>query len=274
VSIVPVRIRFVGVLAGVLAVAGAFGAQGSLAASIVLSLTQDNVLEVRLDNGARLRASSAPVVIAPGLYQAIVISEVPESRDDYHMFHLVGPGVNLQTDLLAGDERAEPHTVTLQPSSVYSFRDDRNLSLGTIVFSTSGAGTAVTGGSSGGGSSGGSSGTTSNTPTSTSSNKDPVGSRAVKTRGALAGGVTTAGKLSLTFKGKAVNSLKSGRYTISVLDETSKSGFVLQLRNQKPVTVSGKSHIGRRTVTVTLKAGQWTFSSAPGAKKTFFVVTN
>jgi hypothetical protein len=85
--------------------------------------------------------------------------------------------------------------------------------------------------------------------------------------------VTTTGKLRLTFNGKAVSSLKSGRYRVSVLDETSKSGFVLQLRNKAPVTLSSKPHVGRRTVTLTLRAGQWMFYSTPG-KKTFFVVVN
>jgi hypothetical protein len=256
-----------------LVAAGAVGVPGSFAASIVLSLTADHNLELRLDNGARIRPGTAGAVIAPGTYAAVVISEVPEFRDEYHMFHLTGPGVNLQTDLLAGDERAEPHTLVLAANAVYTFRDERNLQYGAIVFSTSGPGTAVS--SSGGGSSGGGvasgGGTTSNTPTS--SNKDEVGSRAVKTRGSLAASVTTTGKLSLTYNGKAVSSLKSGRYRLSVLDETSKSGFVLQLRNKAPVTVSSKPHVGRRTVTLTLRAGQWTFYS-PSGKKTFFVVVN
>jgi hypothetical protein len=258
----------------VLAGAGAFGVQGSFAASIVMALNADSTLEVRLDTGVRIRTSTAPgVVIAPGTYSTVVISEVPEFRDDYHMFHLTGPGVNLQTDLLAGDERAEPHTVVLQPNSVYTFRDERNASLGAVFFSTSGAGTAVSGttnSSAGSGASAGSGPTTSNTPVS--KNTDQVGSK-VKVRGSLAGSVSTAGKLRLLFKGKQVSSLRAGRYTVSVLDETSKGAFVLQLRNKAPVTISGKVHIGRSTVTLTLTAGQWMFYSSPG-KKTFFVVVN
>jgi len=249
--------------------AGAFGVQGSFAASIVLSLNADNTLELRLDSGVRIRASSPPAVLAPGTYATVVISEVPEFRDDYHMFHLTGPGVNLQTDLLAGDERAEPHTVLLQPNSVYTFRDERNLALGSIVFSTSGAGTGVSssGGSSGGGSSGG--GTTSNTPVT--SNDDAVGSKVLRNQGSLAGSVTTAGKLTLRFKGKIVGALKAGRYTISVLDETSHAAFVLQQLRKQPVTMSSKAHIGRSTKTVKLTPGQWMFYSSPG-KKTFFIV--
>jgi len=262
-----------------LVLAGVFGVQSSFAASIVLTLNADNTLEVRLDNGTRIRTSSAPgTVIAPGTYAAVVTSEVPDARDDYHMFHLTGPGVNLQTDLLAGDERAEPHSVSLQPNSVYTFRDERNVQFGAVVFSTSGSGTTVGGGSSGGSSGGGSSGggssgssggTTSNVPTS--SNQDTVGSNAL--RGTLNAGVDTAGRLTLLFKGKNVGSLKAGRYTVSVRDETSKDAFVLRLLNGDPVTVSGKAFVGRRTLTVKLKAGQWMFYSSPGKKK-FFIVVN
>ena len=144
----PFRVRFVEASwPGCCSPRARFGVQSSFAASIVLTLNADNTLELRLDNGVRIRASSPPAVIAPGTYAAVVISEVPDSSDGYHMFHLSGPGVNLQTDLLAGDDRAEPHTISLQPNSVYTFRDERTPALGSIVFSTSGAGTAVSAGS-------------------------------------------------------------------------------------------------------------------------------
>ena len=220
--------------------------QSSFAASIVPArLNADNILEVRLDNGARIRTASAPgAVIPPGTYAAVVISEVPEFRDDYHMFHLTGPGVNLQTDLLAGDERAEPHIVTLLPNSIYIFRDDRNPALGSVVFSTSGAGTAVTGGERRlvrGGSSGG--GTTSNTPTSTSRTRTTVGSKVLPVaRHAGRRRRPRPGRLSLTVQGQgAWARSRSGRYKVSVLDETAKAAFILQqLRTSSRVTLSGE----------------------------------
>jgi hypothetical protein len=266
---VSVRVRLAGVLAGMLVLAGVFGVQGSFGASIVLSLTQDANLELRLDNGARIRTSTPQTTIAPGTYSAVVISEVADANDDYHMFHLTGPGVNLQTDLLAGDERAEPHVISLQPNSVYTFRDDRNTQLGSIVFSTSGAGNTVSAGSSGGPSGAGSGGTISNVPTT--SNKDVVGSKVLAMRGTLTAGVDTSGKPTLLYKGKAVGSLKAGRYTFTLRDETSRAPFVLRLLNKQPQTLSGKAFVGRRTVTVALKAGQWMYYASPG-KKTFFLV--
>ena len=68
-----------------------------------------------------------------------------------------------------------------------------------------------------------------------------------------------------------MSSLKSGRYKISVLDETSKSAFNLQRANKKPLTLSGRGFVGRRTVTVTLQAGQWLFYPSAGTKSYFIV---
>ena len=82
-------------------------------------------------------------------------------------------------------------------------------------------------------------------------------------RGTLTGGIDTAGRLSLLFKGKSVGSLKAGRYKVSLLDETAKAAFILRLLNKQPRTLSGKAFVGRHTVTVSLKAGQWMFYSSP-----------
>ena len=91
-------------------------------------------------------------------------------------------------------------------------------------------------------------------------------------RGTLAAGVTTAGKLHLTFKGKPVSSLKSGRYKVTVLDETAKSGFKLQRTQRPAITLSSLPFVGRNSKTVSFSPGQWMFYSSAGAKN-YFVVT-
>ncbi len=269
-------IRLVAVI-GVLAVAGALGVVGSQAASpqLRLNLNSGRFLEVITASGTHIRTSSAPgTVIQPGAYQAIVSTEVGDAEDTHHMFHLSGPGENLQTDLLGGDNPTELFAVTLLPSSTYVFEDDRNPQLTRVVFSTSAAGTEATAtASSGSGSSGGSASGSTSGPKSSNVESDAVGSRIVAARGTLDGDVSTTGKLSLLFKGKKVSSLKSGRYKISVLDETSRSAFMLQRLSKEPVTVSGRSFVGRRTLTLTLKAGQWMFFSA-GGKKSYFIVVS
>ena len=238
-----------------------------------LNLNAGRYLEVITQSGTHIRTASAPgTVIPPGTYQAIVSSEIGDAEDTHHMFHLAGPGQNLQTDLTGGDTPTEVVTITLLPSSTYVFADDRTPSLTPVVFSTSATGTADAGTSTGGGSQGSpGGGTTSNTPTSKVSNQDTVGSKVPAVRGTLTGGVDTAGRVTLLFNGKKVGSLKAGRYHVSLLDETAKAAFVLRLLNREPLTLSPRGYVGKRTATVTLKAGQWMFYASP-AKKTFFIV--
>ena len=81
-------------------------------------------------------------MIPPGTYRRSSSTEVPATPSDSTTCSTCpGPGVNLQTDLLGGDEPRPSRTrVTLQPNSTYIFRDERNLALGSIVFSTSATG--------------------------------------------------------------------------------------------------------------------------------------
>jgi hypothetical protein len=225
------------------------------------------------DNGAPIS------VIPPGRYQVVVTSPMPFGEPDLAAatdpnyacghavsFRLTGPGVSLHTTLEDGDAAFDQLQATFQ-TGTYVAQEDRRPTVARIAFSVSsgapstGAGT-TTGGSSGGGTSGGGStgkGTAAN-PTS------------LQVRGTLDGNVTTAGKLTLKYKGKTVSSLKAGRYKVTVLDETGKTGFSLQKLGVKPVKVTGPSFLGRHSVTVTLRPGQWFFYSTPG-KKRYFVVT-
>jgi hypothetical protein len=258
-------------VAAALALVATGGAQAATP-QLRLNLNAGHFLEVITQGGTHIRTSSAPgTLIPPGAYQAVVSTEVGDADDTHHMFHLSGPGQNLQTDLLGGDSPTEIFQITLLPSSTYTFADDRNPALTQVVFTTSSSGTADTGSGSSGGSQSGSGGTTSNTPTSNVSNKDTVGSKVLPVRGTLTGGVDTAGRISLRLNGRTVGTLKAGRYKLSLLDETAKAAFILRLLNKQPQTISGKAYVGRRTVTVALKAGQWMFYSSP-ARKTFFIV--
>ena len=68
-NVSPHRVRFVTVLAGLIALVAAFGAQGSRAAEpkLILSVNLSGSLEVVLGNGTRIRTTSAPgAVIPPG----------------------------------------------------------------------------------------------------------------------------------------------------------------------------------------------------------------
>ena len=70
-----------------------------------------------------------------------------------------------------------------------------------------------------------------------------------------------------------MSSLKSGRYKVSVLDETSKAAFFLQRLGRQAVKVSGAAFVGKHARSCsTLRAGQWFFYSTPGKKSYFIVV--
>jgi hypothetical protein len=85
--------------------------------------------------------------------------------------------------------------------------------------------------------------------------------------------VGATGSLKLTYKGKSVAILKAGKYTVTVVDTSTHNGFILQTKGKAPITVSSVPFVGRKTLTVTLKTGQWDFAPTSKGKKTYFVVT-
>ena len=89
----------------------------------------------------------------------------------------------------------------------------------------------------------------------------------------LAGTVGPTGKSTLTVKGKPVTSLKSGRDAISVTDRSPKNGFTVQESHAGATTVTGVPFVGRHSVTLTLRPGQWFFYPTFVGKKTLFLVT-
>lgn len=260
--------RFLATLIVFGALAGFLGASvhGAASTAITLEYTSGGVLLVITADGTTIRTSTAPgAVILPGPYQVIFNDDVPDSRDVQHLLRLQGPGVNLQTDMAAGDNKTELYDVVLAPSATYTFADDRQPSLAHVVFSTASSGSAASSGSSSGGTSTGSTGT--------SSNSSIVGSdvKADPFRGSLAGSVSATGKLTFTAGGARVLKILSGRYKITVDDRTPKGAFIMQQLHKPAITLTGLSFVGKRTVTVDLKAGQWLFYS-PSGKKTGFTV--
>jgi hypothetical protein len=168
-----------------------------------------------------------------------------------------------------------PYKVTLLPNSTYVYQDDYQPDVIRQVFSTS---TVVvgTGAASGTGSSGGSGSAKPNTSGKVITGTPLFGADSTQTKvafqGTLAANVDTRGRLTLSHKGRRVASLSAGRYRITVLDETSKAGFLVQRQGSKPVTLSPVANVGKRTVLLRLRAGQWSFYSPQGARTHFKVV--
>ena len=95
--------------------------------------------------------------------------------------------------------------------------------------------------------------------------------RAVQ-RGTLIGTVSAAGAIRLTFGGKPVGTLKAGRYTFSITDESKKSGFTVQETGRPATTVTTSPFTGRKKQTIDLGAGQWFVYPTFLGKKTYFIV--
>jgi len=96
-------------------------------------------------------------------------------------------------------------------------------------------------------------------------------------RGSLAGSVSSAGKLKLSFKGKAVSTLQQGDYSVTVTDRSHKAGFILKGAGHAADTITTAAFEGKsKTVTVHLTTGQWYFASKAGSPKTYqyFYVTS
>jgi hypothetical protein len=214
--------------------------------------------------------SGSPVTsVAPGTYQIVVATPFAFSNGfascDQIAFDLSGPGVNLTTDLGSGDAEYEQHTVTLQPGATYTVQDDARPAQTRRTFTVATSGSAPVVGTS---SSSSTSTVSSGSAKSGTPSKDLVGS-AVGTLNAV---VSKNGKLSLTKGKRGVAFVKSGRYTIRVLDQSKKAGFAVQTVKHTPTTISTVPFTGSRSVTVTLAAGQWYFLS-PGGTRHPFIVT-
>jgi hypothetical protein len=220
-------------------------------------------ITVTLANGTPVGTTSGtPTVIAPGLYNLFMDDSAAVEGPE---FDLRGPGVNFVDSMFYGENPSETFTVTFEPSSTYTRRNNEQPGV-VFTFSTSSGG-GVSGGGAGGG------GATSSTTKTGKPSTDIVGSDILPFRGALDAIVYKSGKLSLTRNGKKVTFLKTGRYTFSVDDESSTHGFSVQVLKGKPQMITSKAYVGSHDVTVALKPGRWFYFTPAGRQTTFFVTS-
>jgi hypothetical protein len=224
-----------------------------------------HTITVSLANGSPVGTTSgAPTVIAPGLYNLFMDDSAAVEGP---IFDLKGPGVSFVEDMFYGENPSETFTTTFLPGSTYTWRNDEQPNV-VFTFVTSGGGASTSTGGAG-----------SASPGSTSSSgggqasQDIVGSDVVPFRGALDAIVYASGKLSLSRNGKKVTSLKAGRYTFSVDDESKTAGFTVKSLRGKPTTVTSGAFVGSHDATITLKAGRWFFYSPGRAQAAFFVTS-
>ncbi|HEX4521470.1 MAG TPA: hypothetical protein VH063_17990 [Gaiellaceae bacterium] len=265
---VPAMLALLLVLAA-LGTAGPAFSRSTIAPTLYVNYVGTNcIFTIVTDSGANVTS------LAPGSYELTLSAEdFVSCGQDLPDFTLSGPGVSIQTPIDAGTGAAADYTVTLQPSATY-VAQDLNQPLSRLAFTTLASGTPIvpTAPYS----------TTGSGKASTSGSSSPIGTAVGKLgaaepaplRGTLTGLVSAAGVPRLSFKGKTVTKLESGRYKVSVVDHSRKGGLILQETGRNGTTVAGTTFVGSRTVTVTLKAGQWFFYPTFVGKKNYFIVTS
>ncbi|HEX4520717.1 MAG TPA: hypothetical protein VH063_14140 [Gaiellaceae bacterium] len=254
------RIRLV-VLA--LMALGAVDASGPSAAatlpSIYVQYADDCSVGISVDGGTILEPSATPAVIPPGSYQ-IVLRAPENSAACAISFQLTGPGVQLLFDF-GGEGLNDQATETLLPGSTYLAVDLNEAARTRAVFSTSATG---------------SSSTLVKQPQTTATGHgqvatDVVGSAVLAYRGGLRATIGTTGPLVLRAHGRAVTSIRAGRYDLAVLDRTARSGLMVGKLHGRAVALTGAAFVGTRTERVALTAGTWVLSSS-GARALRIVV--
>jgi hypothetical protein len=259
-----------------LAAACAASASGAVLPTLYVNYSTNCTFTIVDDSGKAISQ------IAPGTYQVQLNEPQPliangaanspgPACNGLAAFQLTGPGVTLTTSIDNGDG-VNLFTETFQPGATYTAVDNNQPSVARLVFTTSSSGSpsapvapysSVASGK----------GTTSNTTVVGQQVKTKGVSAPVVFRGTLQATVSAAGRPSMTFGGKPVTSLKAGRYTIQVVDSSTKGGFVLQERGQDSITVAPVVYVGKRRTSVTLRAGQWFFYPTFVGAKTYFLVT-
>jgi hypothetical protein len=217
--------------------------------------------------------SGKPVTsIAPGSYQVDVRTPIqfgtlplPSGPTDMTacrgvpQFQLTGPGVNLFTTMTAGCEQDKVFPETFQANATYVAEDLNQPSVAHATFTTLASGTPTAppvtyGGGKGKG----------------ELSTDIVGSLAVL--GTVDAAVRPDGKPTLTSKGRTVTALRKGRYTFALSDRDSKAGFmILGPTSHAPTSLTGVKFLGRRSLTIKLTTGRWTYYTNLGTVHYFRV---
>ena len=240
-------------------------------ATLAVTYIGSSSIQVKLGDGTTVRSGS---VIPAGSYTL----QVDDPDYPNPKFTMNGPGVSVSSDLnstgMGIDRPAFLGPYTLQTSSTYSVGDANMGSSVTISFTTSASATASGSSSGGSSSSGSSSSGSSGSSSSSSSSSSGSMSSTMKMVGTLKASVSTAGKPALMFGGKSVKTLKAGRYTLTVADQSKKAAFIVWKLGSHAMTLSAVAATGSSSHTVTLSAGKWFFEGAMSGPRTYFTVTS
>jgi len=238
-------------------------------ATLAVTYIGTSSLQVRLADGTNVRSGAT---IPAGSYQVLV------DDADYTnpKFTMTGPGVNISSDLNSSgmgiDRPAYFGPYSFPTSSTYTLQDANMGASSAITFSTSASATASGASSAGGSSSlsGGSSGNTSSGGKSSASSSST--SSTMKMVGTLKASISASGKPTLTFNGKSVKTLKTGRYMVNVEDRSTKAGLIVWQLGRHAMTLSGSAALGSSSHVVIFTTGKWFFEASMAGPRTYFSI--
>jgi hypothetical protein len=244
-------------LAGAFA-APAVAARRAAPPTIVVNFDVSGGVTVTLNGSPLGTTAGAPTAIPGGYY--LLLLNGPGDCINLPLFELKGPGVNIQDDMLGGEVDTHSLPTYLAPNGTYTWHLDRTQST-VYTFQTTSqvVGSPITAGKSSHSASSGQ-----------ATSAGVVGSAIVPSRGMLSGVVTPSGQVTIAFKGKNVKRLQAGNYKVTVIDKSPSNGFVAKAK-RRTSTITGNAFVGKRTVTLNLTAGSWSFG--PSAAKSSLTVS-
>jgi len=255
---------------GSVMVAGGSPATGPTYPTIYVMYAMNCTFQIVDDHGNPINS------IAPGTYQVdvrtpLAFGTVPLANmgstdmtacKGFPQFQLTGPGVNLSTTMTAGCEADKTFPETFQANATYVAVDNNQPTVARGTFTTLASGTPqapATPGTAWGG--------------KTQQSQDLVGSGAIS--GKVSGTLATNGALTLTLSGKTVSKLATGRYTFTITDKSPKSGFlIIGPKGTLPTDVTGDRFVGKKSRTLRLTPGRWTYFSSGLRVVHYIVVTS
>ncbi len=234
-------------------------APGAVALTLQVTFAANGTITVTLPDGTPVGTTSgAPTVIPAGYYTLELVG--PGACTALPLFELVGPGVDLYSDMTAGEENYMTQEVYLRPSSTYTWRNEAVPGVvHTFVTTATAQGTVPTPTPPGAAKS-----------SATVSSSDIVGSAVAPFRGRLTAVLSASGHVTLTYRGAAVRRLPHGRYTVRVTDRSATSGLALR-KGARTVALAGTRFVGTRSASVVLTPGRWSLATRAGSLATIVV---
>ena len=236
----------------------ACGAHSAVSQLLYAYFDQDGNIQLRYADSSNVGST-----IPPGTYTVDLNNDGSDDEGVNHIYHLFGPGVDYEA---ANVDTVATFNVTFQAGATYTIQDALNPTIEETFVATNAPPTTTSAASS-------SSSTTSSGGTASQSIVGSEAGGATPFRGSLDAIVYADGRLSLLHNGNGVSSLKTGRWTFSVDDESKNAGFSIQILNGATTSITTKAFVGSTDLTVELKPGRW-FYFTPGGKKTAFFVTS